>query len=286
MFQLSDFFQVRQNHRAMFTPHSFGAEICENIHACEKRIKDYHIIHFVKEGKGYLTINHETFLIEENMAFLIPAGILASYKADKEKPWSYCWMAFFCSEEELEWILNESESYIYKNLNVEKIWMTILQLLQKIPSFDNFSPLEFSTRRFHLYDNIEPEISFLMSATLYQIIAEFPVRKKKKISTSREIERVREYLEVHCTKAIRIGDVAKIFYMSPTYLTMVFRKNYKMSPKEYLMTKKIEKACELLHSTNQTVKEIAYQVGYENQLEFSKMFKKHTGKSPTEYRNL
>ena len=52
------------------------------------------------------------------------------------------------------------------------------------------------------------------------------------------------------------------------------------------MTKKIEKACELLHSTNQTVKEIAYQVGYENQLEFSKMFKKHTGKSPTEYRNL
>lgn len=285
MFQLSDFFQVRQNHRAMFTPHSFGAEICEATHACEKRIKDYHIIHFVRSGKGYLTMNHKTFLIESNMAFLIPAGILASYEADKKEPWSYCWMAFFCSDEELEWILQESKSYIFKNLDVEKIWELILQLLKKIPSFDNFSLLEFLTKRIHLYDNEEPEISFLMSATLFQIVSSFPITRRKKVSASEEIEKVRKYLECHCTKAIRIGDVAKIFYMSPTYLTMVFKRQYKMSPKEYLMTKKIEKACELLHSTNQTVKEIAYQVGYENQLEFSKIFKKHTGKSPTEYRN-
>ena len=58
-----------------------------------------------------------------------------------------------------------------------------------------------------------------------------------------------------------------------------------MSPKQYLLNKRLTRAKELLKETNASVFEIANSVGYDDQLYFSRIFKKHIGISPTEYKN-
>lgn len=286
MFQLSDLFQVKHNHRSMFTPHSFGMEICKKCHAYGPRIRDYHIIHYVVSGKGLLEINGQRFEIEKNTAFLIPAGVKASYEADDKCPWKYCWTGFFAEPEDIALILPQSScGFLYMHVNTQNIWDITLRLLRRMPFYDDFSEKEFFTGNYHLGLNSDCSLSFAMSSALYEILSCLPVQTKNQTSATEEIVHVREYLDLYYTKPIRIAEIARIFAMHPTYLTAVFRKEYQVSPKEYIMKKRIETACKLLHTTSLPVRQIASTVGYENQLEFTQIFKKHTGKSPTEYRH-
>lgn len=63
-----------------------------------------------------------------------------------------------------------------------------------------------------------------------------------------------------------------------------FRKAYGVSPKEYLTSLRMNKAKEMLRTTNFEIKEIAASVGYRDQLYFSRLFSKKEGLSPSEYR--
>ncbi len=56
--------------------------------------REYHFIHFVKEGKGTLTIEGHTFHIHKNQCFIVPAGEVSLYAADKKDPWKYSWIGF------------------------------------------------------------------------------------------------------------------------------------------------------------------------------------------------
>ncbi len=59
-----------------------------------------------------------------------------------------------------------------------------------------------------------------------------------------------------------------------------------MSPQKYLLNYRIEQAKNLLASTDIFIKDIAHNVGYEDSLAFSKMFRNATGYSPSAYRKL
>ena len=57
-----------------------------------------------------------------------------------------------------------------------------------------------------------------------------------------------------------------------------------MSPKEHIISIKTERACDLLKTTDLSVKEISYSLGFSDPLYFSRFFKAETGLSPTEYK--
>ncbi|MCI9166716.1 MAG: helix-turn-helix transcriptional regulator [Dorea sp.] len=83
---------------------------------------------------------------------------------------------------------------------------------------------------------------------------------------------------------MQITEIPRLCSMHPTYLSAMFRKEYQISPKRYIIQKRIETAVQLLHTTDLTIKQISSFVGYANQMEFAQLFKKYTGKSPAEYR--
>ena len=58
-----------------------------------------------------------------------------------------------------------------------------------------------------------------------------------------------------------------------------------MTPMQYITFLRITRAKELLRSTDYSIQEISSMVGYENPLYFSRIFKKQTGYSPSEYRS-
>ena len=81
-----------------------------------------------------------------------------------------------------------------------------------------------------------------------------------------------------------ISTVAKNIGIHRSYLTTIFKKKTGVSPQEFLLQCRLRRACLLLSSTNNPIQEIARNVGYDNPLTFSKIFKSYYGISPREYR--
>lgn len=78
--------------------------------------------------------------------------------------------------------------------------------------------------------------------------------------------------------------VADMLHISEKHFCRLFRKQYGIPPQEFLINIRLQKAKQLLKTTDLRVKEVAGSVGYSSQLVFSEIFKKRFGQSPTEYR--
>ncbi len=71
--------------------------------------------------------------------------------------------------------------------------------------------------------------------------------------------------------------------MSVCWFTQLFKRQLGVSPQQYLMNIRISRACELLASGS-GVAEASEAIGYVDALYFSRIFKKHTGQTPSQYR--
>lgn len=99
-----------------------------------------------------------------------------------------------------------------------------------------------------------------------------------------DLETIKSYIHQHYAESISINDIANNFGIKRRYLTSVFQRYIGSSPIEYLTAYRILKAQELLLLTDKQILEISNSVGYVDNLYFSRVFKKKTGMSPTEYR--
>ncbi|MBO4815125.1 MAG: helix-turn-helix transcriptional regulator [Muribaculaceae bacterium] len=72
--------------------------------------------------------------------------------------------------------------------------------------------------------------------------------------------------------------------LSPNYFGDLVKKETGKTPVEYIQTKVIDIAKEELHSTDDTITEIAYRLGFQSSQHFNRYFKRYTGMTPTEYR--
>ncbi|MBR1912672.1 MAG: metalloregulator ArsR/SmtB family transcription factor [Treponema sp.] len=98
------------------------------------------------------------------------------------------------------------------------------------------------------------------------------------------IKKVHERLTENLSRRITIEELAHEFYMNPTTLKTVFKDVYGTSVAAHIKKHRMEKAAELLVSTDLSVNEIARLVGYESQSKFSATFKDFYAVTPNEYK--
>lgn len=92
------------------------------------------------------------------------------------------------------------------------------------------------------------------------------------------------YLEKHHTEEVSLSTLSQTLYISPTYISRVFKEETGESPINYLIKLRLTRAKELMESeTDITVKEAANLVGYNDAYYFSKLFKKYYGKPPSAF---
>ena len=113
-----------------------------------------------------------------------------------------------------------------------------------------------------------------------------PDKKEEKKDDLRQVyvERAKDYIASSYSYPITVEDVADYTGISRSYLFRAFQAYQKQSPKEYLTEYRIRQACHLLRETGLSVASIAYSVGFEDNLYFSKAFKKKMQMSPSQYR--
>lgn len=95
---------------------------------------------------------------------------------------------------------------------------------------------------------------------------------------------LRDYIDTHFGSPITLRSLADMFFVSPDYVSHVFKSEIGESPIHYLINCRIREAKRLLIYTNMTLREISTIVGYDNMTHFSSLFKKSTGFSPGRYR--
>ncbi|ANW97830.1 AraC family transcriptional regulator [Thermoclostridium stercorarium subsp. thermolacticum DSM 2910] len=98
------------------------------------------------------------------------------------------------------------------------------------------------------------------------------------------VDNIIAFLNENYMKPISLAQISANTYLSPVYVSKVFKDATGESPINYLIHLRLSKACELLESSDASVKEIARQVGYTDAYYFSKLFKKYYGISPMHYR--
>ncbi|MEG0616884.1 MAG: helix-turn-helix domain-containing protein [Oscillospiraceae bacterium] len=97
------------------------------------------------------------------------------------------------------------------------------------------------------------------------------------------VEKAKQYVHENADKRIMLQDVANYVNISPSYLSALFKKEYKANFIDYINQTKMERACELIREGKYRIYEISYMLSFENAYYFTKVFKRHTGLTPTEY---
>ena len=95
-----------------------------------------------------------------------------------------------------------------------------------------------------------------------------------------------DYIHNHYEENINRNMLAELIRLSPEYVGKMFKKEMGMGISEYLNNFRIQKAQNLLSTTNYKVIDIALMVGYDNMPYFSSLFKKTVGMSPVEYKKM
>ena len=102
--------------------------------------------------------------------------------------------------------------------------------------------------------------------------------------SSGTLRRIREYIERGLATSIRIHDMASMAGLSDCHFARAFKQSIGMSPHRYLMSLRVERAVDLIRTTNRPLSRIALEVGFCDQSHFSRWISRATGQTPRELR--
>ena len=107
---------------------------------------------------------------------------------------------------------------------------------------------------------------------------------QRKYKNKLPIQEVKKYITTHANDTITLEEIASKFYVSKEYLSKIFKQEYGINITDYIVQLRMELAQYHLTESDQSIKEIAEIVGYEDVSYFYRVFRKHFGIAPGEMR--
>jgi AraC-like DNA-binding protein len=101
---------------------------------------------------------------------------------------------------------------------------------------------------------------------------------------ARHLLRAKDLADARHSEPIEVGDMAGAAGLSKAHFSREFRRAFGESPRHYLLTRRLERAAELLRMTDWSVAEVCLEVGLQSIGSFTTSFKRAYGQTPTEYR--
>lgn len=241
------------------------------------RVLQHHEIILVTVGSGSITIASKLHSIRNGMLIYIAPNVLHTLKQEQNDSFNFFSVHFNFANIQFEdnnWHILESP----KQLPLQPVQ----ELIDYYAIEDNFKKLT------ECWSTKQPGYEFISRTLLQQLlIAIFQNVKKQNrdYATSLKVDKIIRYMNQNMTGNIKLADLSKITQLSPTYLAKVFKEATGYSLIEFFNKMKIDKAKDLLIENNRKIKEIAKEVGFNDEFYFSRVFKKIEGVSPSEYYN-
>lgn len=106
----------------------------------------------------------------------------------------------------------------------------------------------------------------------------------KRGQLSRQLLRARDLMDRHYADPLDIGTLAARAHVTESYFIRQYRQRFGETPHRYLVSRRMERAMQLLRDTDRSVTDICLAVGYASLGTFSAQFRRFVGRSPTGYR--
>lgn len=254
--------------------YQFGWEHCEPSHSFGPAMRNHFLFHYVISGTGTLIAENSkkesiSYSIKSGQGFMIFPNQICTYIADAQQPWEYVWIEFdgLRAKETVELSGLCVNSPVYK-AKYKDVAQTMKDEMLYIINHKDDSPFHLIG---HLYLFID---SFVKSSAITQI---------SKSNNLRDfyIKEALSFIEQNFQNDITVEEIAACCGLNRSYFGKIFHEVLGKSPQEFLISYRMTKATELLKLTSLSIAE----VGYSNQLHFSRAFKKNYGISPRQWRN-
>lgn len=254
----------------------YGKEVCQPLHSFGPAIRDVYLIHFIKEGKGKFHVDGKEYSLKRGQGFIIYPNRISHYQADQNDPWVYSWVGFVGKR--AEEILN-------------KTTLTFDSPIFEITNFDRFERIVDSMKEIENRNwGYEESMLGRLLEIFGEIINDNPHIDLRNIDETTKAKRVYErslsYIAQNYSSRTQVNEIADAIGVNRSYLYNIFMDEIKMSPQDFIINFRMNKAAALLSNSDLSIGDIARSVGYSDQLMFSKIFKKRKGNSPTEYRKI
>lgn len=167
-------------------------------------------------------------------------------------------------------------SQIYVKFILSNIHQNIYKEIQKVSEID----LNEKIDKIYFCRTIQ-EISSILDNTINRMEKQFA---KESFNNRHEVELVKSYIYNHYGNDLSLEVLAEYVYMTPSYLSSIFKKEAGMGINSFIKNYRMEKAKDMLENTNIKIKNIGNLVGYSNTSYFCQSFKELYGLTPEKYR--
>lgn len=242
------------------------------------RREDYHL-HVILSGRGVLEVDGRRLELHVGQLFIQKPGEVTCYYADAENPWTYSWMDFGGTlAPRMAAAAGFSEGVNTVDCNIDP--MRFYRLVDVALSHPALS-LGGRLRRYGLLNQF-------LALAVESAAATHEGRDRQNFFARGSDDYMLYALDFirRNYAAISVMDIANYLGISRSHLTRLFKASLGCSPREYLNRLRMRRSAWLLANTSMSVQEISGSVGYEDQLTFSKAFKKAYDVSPRYYREL
>jgi AraC-like DNA-binding protein len=251
-----------------------GYEDCVPEFTCGPYIRDSYLIHYILKGEGYYEVNGNKYEVKEGSIFTIFPGSVTFYATYPEDPWSFCWFAFN-GKKSMDFLASAGISHTTPVQSLDSIFRIDGLINNCIDLLKDDSKLHNIKLRGYLYlilSNLEE--SYIMTEQ----------KQKQRGKSSEYIESAVTFIEYNYMKEITVQGIANYVGLERTYFSKLFHNSMGMSPQNYICQYRIEKACQLIKSTDLNNKQIGQYCGVEDEFYFSRLFKRIKGITPAEFR--
>lgn len=257
--------------------YQFGYEQCEPGHSFGPAKRNHFLFHYVLSGTGVLLSDDKngrtnTYQIQKDQGFLIYPNQVNTYIADLHHPWEYTWLEFdgLRVKQTLEDAGFNFNQPVYRPRSKE--------LCDKAKEEIRYIVDHNEASTFHLIGHLYLFLDYLTQST------ERIVQKGTSKLCDYYIREAIAFIENNYQSDISIEGIASVLGLNRSYFGKIFKTATGKSPQFFLMNYRMIKAAELLTLTQKPIGMIGAEVGYSDQMHFSRAFKTIYGISPKEWR--
>ena len=221
----------------------------------------YHRLYFLTEGSATLRLYDRDLQLLPGQIYFIPAFAIKESKIDGKMNKYYIHFqsssAFFSLYRYLS-----DKYFVPARPETEYLFKTVVE---------NYTDDSISAR-------------FRLQGAMNLILADFVSDVRASVPDLVKFDEVLKYIDENYKKNITLDELSSIMKISTMYFSNTFKKLFNISPKQYILNKRLIEAERLLIETEMSVAEIAYSVGFENENYFSEFFSSRVGISALKFR--
>ena len=237
-------------------------------------LRQYVLLYCIN-GRGMFSIGTggKQMTICENQYVILPAGAAHEYCSCEDSPWTIYWIHF----------AGTLASYYAQNCGTPHDVRPNLEarISNRISLFEEILAV--------MQAGLDDDNLHYASSLLHHFLASLRcIHAYRSVNTKNDgsdiIDAAKHYMDENVERHLSLSQIADYVGLSVSYFSMRFRKAEGCSPIAYMNRTKVDRACELLRTTNMQINQISYKVGINDALYFSRLFSKQMGMSPSEYK--